>query len=115
MSKPQKILVDIENRAMQINWQDGHASVYDFTYLRRACPCAECQPWKEGIGLPGEVPEKVKQAVGELNAVSDVQAVGAYAIQFHWADGHSFGIYNWDYLRELCPCAEDAAKRTEAV
>jgi len=112
MPKPQKILIDIENRAMQINWQDVHESIYDLTYLRRACPCAECQPWKEGIGKPGESPESVLKAVGELKAVSDVSPVGGYAIQFQWVGGHSSGIYSWDYLRELCPCDEDTAKRS---
>lgn len=111
MPRPQKILVDVENRAMQINWQDGHASIYDLTYLRRACPCAECQPWKEGIGEVGKSPESVLRAIGELNAPSDVSMVGNYAIQFQWKDGHSSGIFGWDYLRDLCPCEEDTAKR----
>ena len=113
MPRPQKILVDIENKLVQINWQDGHQSVYDFTYLRRACPCAECQPWKEGAGEWGKSPDSVLKAVGELNAVSDVSTVGGYAIQFAWADGHSYGIYNWDYMRELCPCDEDTARRRQ--
>jgi DUF971 family protein len=43
-----------------------------------------------------------------------VSAVGGYAIQFNWADGHSYGIYNWDYLRDLCPCDEDTAKRRQS-
>jgi DUF971 family protein len=114
MPKPQKILVDPENKLVQINWQDDHESVYNLTYLRRACPCAECQPWKEGVGKPGESPESVLKAVGDLKAVSDVSAVGGYAIQFNWADGHSYGIYNWDYLRDLCPCDEDTAKRRQS-
>lgn len=114
MPKPQKILIDLENRAMQINWQDGHESIYDLTYLRRACPCAECQPWKEGVGKPGESPQSVLKAVGELNTVSDVEQVGNYAIQFHWADGHSAGIYDWNYLRALCPCDEDTARRKQS-
>ncbi len=110
MPKPQKIIVDLENRALQITWHDQHVSIYDFTALRRACPCAECQPWKEGIGEWGKSPEKVLRAVGELGAVSDVTPVGGYAIQFHWQDGHTFGIYDWDYLRELCPCADCTAQ-----
>jgi len=113
MPRPQKVLIDIENRAMQINWQDGHTSIYDLTYLRRACPCAECQPWKDGIGKPGDVPDKVLRAVGELKAIGDVQTIGGYAIQIHWADGHSFGIYDWDYLREICPCDQDVARRRQ--
>jgi DUF971 family protein len=27
--------------------------------------------------------------------------VGGYALQFKWADGHSTGIYSFDYLRKL--------------
>ncbi len=108
MSKPQNIIVDIENKALQITWADGHVSVYDFTYLRRACPCAECMPWKEGVGNPGEMPNTVRNAVGELKAVSDVVPVGGYAIQFLWAEGHRYGIYDWDYLLKLCPCEQHA-------
>ncbi|MBI5030351.1 MAG: DUF971 domain-containing protein [Chloroflexi bacterium] len=115
MPRPQKILIDTETQAMQIIWPDGHESIYDLTYLRRACPCAECQPWKEGVGEPGKSPESVLKAEGKLNAVSDVIPIGGYAIQFHWADGHSYGIYDWNYLRELCPCDEDVAKRRQST
>jgi DUF971 family protein len=31
-------------------------------------------------------------------------AVGNYAIQMSFTDGHSTGIYSFDYLREICPC-----------
>lgn len=115
MPKPQKILVDIENKLLQINWPDGHESVYNLTYLRRACPCVECQPWKEGIGKPGEFPESVLKAIGDLNAVSDVTTVGGYAIQFNWTDRHTSGIYSWDYLREICPCDADTARRRQSA
>jgi DUF971 family protein len=104
--KPKNILVDVDGKRLQINWADDHESVYEFTYLRRACPCAECRPWTHGVGEVGQTPEAVRNAVGELKAVSDVQAVGAYAINFHWADGHSYGIYDFKYLRDLCPCPD---------
>ncbi len=29
-------------------------------------------------------------------------AVGSYAIQFAWNDGHDSGIYTWNYLYEAC-------------
>jgi len=35
-----------------------------------------------------------------------VEAVGTYGITIQWEDGHHFGIYNWEYLRALCPCDE---------
>jgi DUF971 family protein len=27
-------------------------------------------------------------------------AVGNYAVQIHWSDGHSTGIYTWEALRD---------------
>jgi DUF971 family protein len=41
----------------------------------------------------------VNKASTELDRV---EKVGNYAIQLFWKDGHSFGIYTWHYLRELC-------------
>jgi DUF971 family protein len=111
MPKPKKILIDTENKLVQINWQDEHESVYHFTYLRRACPCAQCQPWKEGNAKFGDFPESVLTAIGDLTAASDVSQVGGYGIQFNWTDGHTFGIYSWDYLRDVCPCDHDAEQR----
>lgn len=30
--------------------------------------------------------------------------VGSYAITPAWEDGHDYGIFDWHYLRALCPC-----------
>jgi len=30
--------------------------------------------------------------------------VGNYAIQINFNDGHSTGIFSYDYLRSMCPC-----------
>ena len=38
--------------------------------------------------------------------LTNVVAVGSYALTIVWEDGHDYGIYNWHYLRALCPCAE---------
>jgi DUF971 family protein len=32
--------------------------------------------------------------------------VGNYAVQISFSDGHSTGIFSYDYLRTLCPCEE---------
>ncbi len=111
--KPKQIIVDVQNRLMQIIWADGHESIYEFGDLRRACPCAECQPWVHGVGKVGDVPESVRNAASELNSASDVSRVGAYAINLRWADGHSTGIYTFEYLRSICPCEEHAANRRQ--
>lgn len=102
--KPQGIVVDLEGRRLQIKWNDGHESVFDFDTLRRACPCAECRPWiHELVRTTGshEPSEAVRNAMGELRTLQDIQPVGSYALSFNWADGHTFGIYDWKYLRSL--------------
>ena len=38
--------------------------------------------------------------------LTNVETVGRYAVRLFWADGHSTGLYSFDYLREICPCAE---------
>jgi DUF971 family protein len=31
-------------------------------------------------------------------------AMGNYAVQITFSDGHATGIYSFEHLREICPC-----------
>jgi DUF971 family protein len=46
--KPVLKMVDVEpvgSYAVQIHWNDGHATgIYAYDFLRRICPCPDCQP-----------------------------------------------------------------------
>jgi DUF971 family protein len=33
-------------------------------------------------------------------------SVGNYAIQITFSDGHATGIYSYEQLRTMCPCAD---------
>ncbi len=100
---------------MEIEWKDGHRSVYTFPYLRDACPCALCNDERDKDGRrPGDPPKPVAGALPLFKAMArptEVEGVGKYAIRFTWNDGHQHGIFSWDYLREWCPCAECKAQR----
>lgn len=94
---------------VEIDWADGHHSHYAFDFLRVRCPCATCRTQREKPPLAGALPlyqEKVSAAHAE--------PVGHYAVRFTFSDGHSTGIYSFDYFREICPCADCAARRTAA-
>ena len=108
--RPSGIVVDTEKHLLQVTWNDAHVSLYAFKYLRLECPCAECRPWVHGRAV-GEIPEAVKSAPAEIQTASDVSLVGSYALNIRWIDGHAYGIYSWEYLRELCPCEEHAGKK----
>jgi DUF971 family protein len=108
---PKSVKVNLTTgTGVDIEWNDGHVSHYNFVYLRDACPCAMCNEEREKAGrLPGE---PVTTAPGALlifkpNAKPlSAEAVGKYAIKFSWNDNHDLGLYSWKYLREICPCAQ---------
>ncbi|MBI5878600.1 MAG: DUF971 domain-containing protein [Chloroflexi bacterium] len=115
--RPDELSLDMNHRILQIKWMDGHISQYDFDYLRRKCPCAECRPWIHGAAPVGAVPDSVKTASGDIAGPQHVQFVGSYAVTIQFADGHGAGIYTWPYLREICPCGqhgESDIKKKEA-
>jgi len=83
-----------------ITWNDGHAGSYPSWYLRENCPCATCV--EEFTGQRKILKGSIPATLGRL----DVQPVGNYALNFRWSDGHSTGIYTFEYLRKLCPCPQ---------
>ena len=85
-----------EKGVVRVTWEDGHVGEYECAYLRGYCPCALCQGHGAKIKFI-EVPDA---------KLAEISAVGNYAIQFTWQDGHSTGIYTFDYLKSLCPCPE---------
>ena len=108
---PKSVKVNLTTGSgVDIEWKDGHRSHYPFPFLRDACPCALCDDERGKSGRkPGEPPglapgalPMFKEAARPLTA----DAVGKYAIKFHWNDGHELGIYSWQFLRDVCPCDE---------
>jgi DUF971 family protein len=90
-----------------IRWADAHVSTYEARYLRGRCPCAQCVSETSGVRLVHE--EHIDPSV----AIAAARTVGNYALHFDWSDGHTTGIYSFDYLRRICPCAPcDGSQRT---
>jgi DUF971 family protein len=113
---PKSVKVNLTTgTGMEIEWRDGHLSVYTFPFLRDACPCAMCNEERGKTGrLHGEPPKPAPGALPMFKAAAkplSAEGVGKYAIKFDWNDGHDLGIYSWAFLREVCPCAECNAVR----
>ncbi len=105
--RPRSITADRSQHFLLVEWSDGHTSRYSFSLLRRACPCAVCRGGHEMMGLPPDesiflLPEEDSPAT----RLKNIEAVGTYALTIEWEDGHHYGIYQWDFLRSLCPCEQ---------
>ena len=117
---PEKVRVLLtEGKGLEIDWVDGHKSAWSFAWLREACPCATCV---EERAQEGRKPGQLKPRSGAVLPMyapppkpASAHAVGRYAIQFNWLDGHSSGIYSWEYLRRVCQCGECAFATAETT
>ena len=108
---PQKVRVLLtEGKGLEIDWEDGHRSAWSFAWLRNACPCATCVEERNNAGRkPGQSKPKSADLLPMYKPApkpASAHAVGRYALQFNWLDGHSSGIYSWEYLRRNCQCPE---------
>ena len=84
---------------LAVKWEDGREDFSRLETLRRECPCAGCKGEMDVMGNLYKNPERPLAPNG-IHLVR-LQMVGAYGIQPVWGDGHSTGIYSYDYLRAL--------------
>jgi DUF971 family protein len=90
-------------RELAIKWEDGSESFIDFEKLRRACPCAGCKGEVDIMGHLHKGPEiPLAENSSDLRVLN---RVGTYAIQPVWGDGHSTGLYSFDYLKRISETA----------
>ena len=112
MHDPEHIAIS-KSKGIKIDWMDQHHSEYSLGYLRDECPCATCtgahgtEPQKTNYSAPASPFQMYKPVLKMLS----VEEVGRYAIRIAWSDGHGSGIYSFDHLRKICPCAECRAER----
>jgi DUF971 family protein len=88
---------------VDVTWSDGHISHYPFPYLRDLCPCALCNDEREKKARLATSPVALPMFKPRVTAKS-AQAMGNYALQITFSDGHATGIYSFEHLREICPC-----------
>jgi len=99
MSQAMRLLdVAVSRQAGEVtlSWSDGRTQVLSLADLRRLCPCATCNDARAATN-----PLQVISGPLPSADLEGLDAVGAYALRFHWADGHSAGIYAHTYLRSL--------------
>ena len=90
---PTTLTVHQSSRVLEVAFDDGAHFRIPFELMRIYSPSAEVQ----GHGPGQEVLQTGKREVG----IDDIQAVGHYAVQPRFSDGHDTGIFSWTYLYHL--------------
>jgi len=106
MSKPIRPLqVARIGGELAVAWEDGAEHFFPLEFLRRACPCAACGGEPDALGRVIRPEVRYQESSFDLTGYD---FVGGYAIQPRWGDGHSTGIYSWNYLRKLAGTIPEA-------
>ena len=87
---PTEIKLRQKSRLMELVFSDGSRFELSYELLRVYSPSAEVR----GHGPGQEVLQVGKCDVDILS----LEPSGSYAVQPTFSDGHSTGIYSWDYL-----------------
>ena len=86
---PTEITLHQKSNSLELAYGDQHYHLAA-EYLRVYSPSAEVR----GHGRGQEVLQTNKENV----RISQLEAVGHYALKIHFDDGHNTGLFSWDYL-----------------
>lgn len=104
--QPTSLTVHQASRVLEVCFDDGASFRIPFELMRIYSPSAEVQ----GHGPGQEVLQTGKRHIG----IDEIQAVGHYAVQPRFSDGHDSGIFSWDFLYHLGASQSELWQRYEA-
>jgi DUF971 family protein len=100
---PTDVKLHQASRVLELVFPNGRHFRLPYEFLRVHSPSAEVR----GHGPGQETLQIGKQDV----TITAVEPVGHYALRPTFSDGHSTGIYSWEYLYELGERQDDLWRR----
>lgn len=95
---PRPSRIEVIGNTLSMLWDDGNECFLNASLLRTHSPSAEN---KGETDIFGKVSGGVEKTEYPDVKILKVSSVGNYAIRILFSDGHSTGIYSWEYLRKL--------------
>lgn len=90
---PSEIRLNRDDKALEIDFEDGQSFKIPAELLRVESPSAEVQ---------GHSPDEKKLVGGRRNvAIMEISPVGNYAVALKFDDLHDSGIFTWDFLYHM--------------
>jgi DUF971 family protein len=90
---PEELRLRDRGAVLTVTFDNGEHHDLPAEYLRVESPSAEVK----GHGAGQEVTVPGKRNV----TITRIEPVGNYAVRLVFSDGHSTGLYSWDYLARL--------------
>jgi DUF971 family protein len=90
---PEELRLREKGAVLTVSFDNGERYDLPAEYLRVESPSAEVK----GHGAGQEVTVPGKRHV----TIRQIEPVGNYAARLIFSDGHSTGLYSWDYLAKL--------------
>ena len=90
---PEELRLRDSGRRLEIRFDNGETHAFDAEYLRVESPSAE---------VKGHGPGQEQLVWGKRNVtITRLEPVGTYAVRIIFSDGHSTGLFTWNYLVKL--------------
>jgi DUF971 family protein len=90
---PTEIRLAGQGKLLRVTFDTGETFDLSAELLRVESPSAE---------VKGHAPDQAVTVPGKRDvSITRIEEVGNYAVRLLFSDGHSTGIYTWDYLLKL--------------
>jgi DUF971 family protein len=90
---PDELRVGDGGSRLTVRYEDGTSYCFTAEFLRVESPSAE---------VKGHGPGQEVTIAGKRNVkITNIEPVGKYAVRLIFSDGHSTGLYSWDYIHRL--------------
>ena len=90
---PKEIRLNTAKNKLTVVFDNGSSFDFEAEFLRVLSPSAEVQ---------GHSPDQRVTVPGKSDVlVKAIEQIGNYAVRITFDDGHSTGLYSWEYLHEL--------------
>jgi len=89
---PKSVNLSPSKKDIQVTYKNNLVLIISSKNLRKFSPSAE----NKNKSVKIEEEDDFKNVL-----INKIEGVGNYAIRLHFSDGHSTGIFSWDYIYDL--------------
>ena len=99
---PKSVTLNKNKKSIQLEYPNNTFLLLTSSYLRACSPSAENKDKLRRLNV------KKRKEVFNSVMINKIEAVGNYAIRIIFDDGHSTGIFSWEYIHMIGSRLQDS-------